>query len=244
MYKQISPLWIKNMKNGKRILIIAAHPDDDILGCGGFIAKYIDLIESIKVVFIAEGSSCRFKISEIGEKVVLDEIDTRNEMGRNALKILGVTEYSFHDLKCGRLDELPIIDINQIIESEINEFKPDTVFTHSESDLNNDHRIVFRSSLMATRPLPNFSVKNIYSYEVLSSSEWNLTDPFKPNYYIQLDEIHIEKKINALEKYYSEVKDYPFPRSITGIRTLAQLRGMQIGVKFAEAFKLIRGCDL
>ena len=120
-----------------KALIIAAHPDDDILGCAGLMSKYRGQVE-FKVVFIAEGSSCRFNKEQIHEEDVLNVIKERNSFGVKALKLLGVENYNFHDLPCGRLDQVAIIDINKIIEKEIQNFKPDTIFTHSLEDTNND----------------------------------------------------------------------------------------------------------
>ena len=115
----------------KKVLIIAAHPDDDVLGCGGLMAKYSKKVD-FRVVFISEGSSCRFLKEEIGTKEVIDTIRQRNNFGVEALKILGVDDVVFYDLPCGRLDQHPILEINKIIEKEIRDFEPDTGFTHSE----------------------------------------------------------------------------------------------------------------
>tara|TARA_B100001250_G_C19798976_1_gene790088 strand:- start:1223 stop:1918 length:696 start_codon:yes stop_codon:yes gene_type:complete len=227
------------MRSSGRILIIAAHPDDDILGCGGFISKYSDSID-FRVIFIAEGSSCRFSYSEIKTQPVQETIKFRNDNGIEALKVLGVSNFNFYNLPCGRLDQISLIEINKIIESEINEFKPDTIFTHSDNDTNNDHRIVFKSTLIATRPGSNYFVKNLYSYEVLSSSEWNFTEAFQPNYFQELSEEDIQKKWEALKKYKTEIKDFPYPRSYEGIKILANYRGMQSNNTYAEAFKMIR----
>ena len=230
------------MINMNRILILSAHPDDDILGCGGILSKLVEEGKAIKVIFLAEGTSCRYNYDDIKKKIVIQEIEKRNNMGIAALEYLGVREHSFYNIPCGRLDAIPIIEINKIIEKEINIFKPDTIFTHSEDDANNDHKIVLKSTIMATRPIPKQYVKNILSYEVLSSSEWHFTSLFQPNYFVKLEEEHIKKKITALEYYETEIKMFPFPRSSKGIKTLAHYRGLQIGVEYSEAFKLIRGC--
>lgn len=224
-----------------KILIIAAHPDDDILGCGGILSKYKNTDKIIRVIFIAEGSSCRYSIQDISSIDVKNEIQLRNGFGIKALNYLGINDYAFYDFPCGRLDSVPIIDINKVIEKEIKKFQPDTLFTHSEYDTNNDHRIVNRSTLMAARPLPTSSVLSIFSYEVLSSSEWNFGGGFfEPNYFIELSEKNIQDKISALNFYKSEIKPYPFPRSKEGIKINCQNRGMQVGVIYAEAFKLLK----
>lgn len=222
-----------------KVLIIAAHPDDDILGCAGLMSKYRGQIE-FKVIFIAEGSSCRFNKQQIEEKDVIKAIKTRNTFAIKALKTLGVQNHSFYNLPCGRLDQVAIIDINKIIENEIQDFKPDTIFTHSNEDTNNDHIIIHRATQMATRPGSDIFVKKVYAYEVLSSSEWRFTHTFSPNYFESLTKKDVLNKWVALRQYESEIKTFPYPRSEEGVFTLAKYRGMQSSNHYAEAFMLIR----
>ena len=222
-----------------KVLIIAAHPDDDILGCGGLISKYRGQIE-FRVIFIAEGSSCRFSEEEFNGKEVTKIIEERNSFAVRALKLLGVNNYYFYNLPCGRLDQVPIIKINKIIEQETLAFKPDTVFTHSFEDTNNDHVIVHKATQMATRPGAATFVEKLYSYEVLSSSEWRFTHTFSPNHFESLSETDVQNKWQALAEYETELKDFPYPRSEEGIYTLAKYRGLQSSNTYAEAFKLIR----
>lgn len=223
----------------KKVLIIAAHPDDDILGCGGLISKYRNVID-FRVIFIAEGSSCRYDKEDIKDEQTLKVIKERNGFGIKALQLLGVEDFKFFDFPCGRLDQTPIIEINQTIEKEIQDYKPDTVFTHSFEDTNNDHIIVHRATQMATRPGSSTFVEKVYAYEVLSSSEWRFTHTFSPNYFESLSEEDIRSKWLALAEYESEIKKFPYPRSEEGIFTLAKYRGLQSASTYAEAFKLIR----
>lgn len=222
-----------------KVLIIAAHPDDDILGCAGIMSKYRGQVK-FRVAFIAEGSSCRFNKEQINEKEVLNVIKERNSCGIKALKLLGVENYRFYDLPCGRLDQVAIIDINKIIEKEIKNFKPDTIFTHSLEDTNNDHMIVHRATQMATRPGSETFVEKLYSYEILSSSEWRFTHTFSPNYFESLSKKDIHNKWLALREYETEIKEFPYPRSEEGIFSLAKYRGLQSANAYAEAFRLIR----
>ena len=224
------------------ILIIAAHPDDDILGCGGLLAKFGDN-RKIKIIFIADGSSCRFDRDQVDSEEVNIKISERNSYCLNALSVFGITNIKFYNLPCGRLNTIPIIDINKIIENEINECNPEVVFTHSEYDNNNDHRIIYRSTMMATRPGVFDSLKSVISYEVASSTEWAFSDTFQPNLFEVLSQKHIDKKWQALLEYKSEILPYPHPRSYEGLTTLARYRGMQAGVKFAEAYHLIRSMN-
>lgn len=227
--------------NFKRILIIAAHPDDDILGVGGFISKYNDQL-SIRVIFIAEGTSCRYSSKQIESEIcsIEDEIEFRNNCAKKALAQLNVENYHFYNLRCGRLDQTPLLDLNKIIEEEISNYKPDTIFTHSDCDLNLDHQKVSLATTIATRPKNNSTVSNILFYEILSSSEWKFTDAFLPNYFVKLSEDDVERKWKALSCYESEISQFPHPRSEEGIYTLARYRGMQSGTNYAEAFKLLR----
>ena len=222
----------------KRILVIAAHPDDELLGCGGTIAKLLSKGCAFKIIFIGEGSSCRFHDPSCeGAQAAIAK---RNKCAKDALNSLGVSDYEFNDLLCGRLDQTPIIEINKIIERAIRSFAPDTVFTHYHGDSNNDHKIVYKSTIMATRPCGEHIIKRVMCYEVLSSSEWSFSEPFIANYFISLDEHEIEAKWRALSLYEGEMRDYPFPRSWEGVKALAVNRGTQSGNIYAEAFHLVR----
>jgi len=220
-----------------KILIIVAHPDDDILGCGGLLSKYSGEKE-FRVVFIAEGSSCRFSDLDKTE-TVRKTIKQRNAYAIKALTSLGVSDYKFYDLPCGQLDTFPIIKINKIIENELKHFQPDTLFTHYEFDTNNDHRIVNRSVMMASRPGIFSSLKKVAVFEILSSSEWSFVNVFSPNYFIELTEQDVQKKWHAFSCFETEIRHFPHPRSHEGVTTLAKYRGMQAGFKFAESYRVI-----
>ena len=225
----------------KKLLVIAAHPDDELLGCGGSISRYLDNGVLVKILFIGEGSTCRYDDPFCKEAVAA--IKKRNLCALEALKIIGVNDFDFFTLPCGRFDQTPIIKINKIIESVIKKFRPDTVFTHSEGDSNNDHRIVHRATIMATRPCVEHVVNRLFCYEILSSSEWSYTSAFLPNYFVSLTKKQLLAKWTALECYKTEIGDYPFPRSWLGVKNLAMNRGMQAGIEFAEAFQLVREFD-
>lgn len=222
----------------KRVLVIAAHPDDEVLGCGATISKYSRQGVQFMVLFIAEGSSCRYDNFACVDSITA--IAARTQQAVNALDLLGVVDYAFNDFPCGRLDQVPIIEINKTIEHAIRKFDPDTVLTHSVLDANNDHRIVCRATIMATRPGAQTRVMRLLSYEVLSSSEWAFGEAFSPNSFEQIEERDLALKWRSLKAYETEVRAYPFPRSEHGLRALAMSRGMQAGVPLAEAFYLIR----
>ena len=227
--------------NAEKVLVIAAHPDDELLGCGGTISKYIGLGAAIKILFLGEGSSCRYDDPTC--EASRSAIEFRNSCAIKSLREIGVLDFEFYNLPCGRFDQTPIIIINKIIEAIIEEFRPDTIFTHSEFDSNNDHKITHRSTIMATRPCGSHIVKRLFAYEVLSSSEWSFITPFTPNYFVSLTKAQLEAKWAALKHYDGEMRAYPFPRSWSGVKSLAMNRGIQSGVEFAEAFYLVRGFD-
>lgn len=222
-----------------KILFIGAHPDDVELGCGGTIYKYSKLGASIKVLVLAEGSSSRFS-EDTDFSIVEQEINKRQHSCKVSLQNLGVNEVEFHNLPCGRLDSVSILDINKIIENTISNFQPDTVFTHSDKDTNLDHRIVFSSTKIATRPSAFPFIRRVCSYEVLSSTECAFNSTFQPNMFISLDKEDVDSKIRSLQQYETEMRDFPHPRSIEGVRVLANYRGMQVFKRCAEAFEVLR----
>jgi len=222
----------------KKILVVAAHPDDDVLGCGGTISK-LKKKHLIKVLFLAEGTSCRFE-NLFKKKQIQKEINVREKQAKKALKSLGVNLYKFFNLPCGRLDTIPIIEINKKIESEINTFRPNIIFTHSENDCNSDHKIIFKSVMMASRPNSKNTIEELYSFEVLSSTEWNFSNNFNPNYFQILNKKNVQDKWKAFRHFKSEIHKFPLPRTKSGIFNLAKVRGSQAGFEYAEAFKLIR----
>lgn len=224
-----------------RILIIAAHPDDEVLGCGATALKLMRSGAEVMVLFIGEGSTCRFE--DIESRNALRAISERNEAAVRALLLLGIKKYRFVNFPCGRFDQIPIIEINKVIESVVQDFKPNILFTHSDLDSNNDHRICHRATIMATRPCGAHIVNQVFAYEVLSSSEWCYSETFKPNYFVPTTLADLEKKWEALQCYGSEMRVYPFPRSYDGMMAQARQRGMQCGRDFAEAFNLVRGFD-
>tara|TARA_B100000700_G_C15058606_1_gene864292 strand:- start:280 stop:966 length:687 start_codon:yes stop_codon:yes gene_type:complete len=222
------------------VMFIGAHPDDVELGCGGTIYKYSQMGYEILVLIIAEGSSARYDDLEQNKDLINKQITERKESCKKSLTNLGVKKFKFFDLPCGRLDTVPLLDINKIIEKQLNIFKPNTIFTHSSVDTNKDHRIIFESTKIATRPFAYPSISRIYSYEVLSSTECSYTDVFKPNHFVSLNKQQINKKVESLNFYKSEMRDYPNPRSPEGIETLAKFRGMQIGKHYAESFEVLK----
>lgn len=223
-----------------RVLVVAAHPDDEVLGCGGTIHRVLEEGGHVRVLILGEGSSCRFPTGEIGSPEVAAAIAQRRGFAEHALAVLGVKDAVIGDLPCGRFDMVPIIEIGKRIEAQIADYRPDTVLTHFGRDANSDHRHVFDAVLAATRPLPGTPVRTVMSFEIPSSTEWRFVDVFQPGCFVDID-ADLDAKVAAFECYAeTEGRDFPFPRCEEGLRTLARYRGMQVGLRHAEAFQIVR----
>lgn len=227
-----------NLKNS-RILVVAAHPDDDVLGCGGTIARAISLKSKIRILFLGEGVSARFGIGNENKKKSLDARKKRNLECKNSLKILDVNDYIFEERFCTQFDTYPLLNIVKSIENQINIFKPKLIFTHNPSEVNIDHRITYNAVEVATRPKNNSFIKEVYSFEIVCSGNWKFNKKFIPTTYVDISKF-IEKKLKSWAEYKNETKNFPFPRSREGLKVLAKYRGMQSYLQYAEAFKLER----
>ncbi|MFE3893003.1 PIG-L deacetylase family protein [Priestia sp. YIM B13446] len=210
------------------ILVIGAHPDDELLGTAGTLKKLVD--EGYKVISV---------ITALGRK---EEAHHIQQFGRLANKEIGIDEVIFLKHVNLELEMIPLHELTKEIEQLIQKYKPVKIFTHHYGDLNKDHQITFQAVLTAARPLPNTSPIELITFETVSSSEWNASTPdktFKPNYFVDVT-AHMECKLNALRHYDIEMRDFPHPRSYEGIEYLGRLRGMSVGVPYAEAFEIIR----
>jgi len=213
-----------------RILVIAPHPDDEVLGCGGTIAKCVGRGDTVFLCVITKVYPPDWSEKYIKNKKI--EIN-------KATRILGIKHIYFLDFLSVMLDTLPQKDINNALQKIVSEINPDIVFIPWKGDLNRDHRIVFESALVATRPL-NTGIKKILAYETLSETEWGRSlEAFQPNIYEDITP-YISIKLDAIQSYESELKEYPHPRSIEAIDILAKKRGSEVSLKYAEAFMLIR----
>jgi len=221
----------------KKILVISAHPDDDALGCGGTIAKFSKENASIFAVYFTDGVSARLNNKNL-KKDILD----RKKHSVKAAKILGINKCIFFSYPDNKLDKIPLLEITQKIEKIIKEIKPEIIITHSEHELNIDHQIINRAVITATRPKPKSIIKKILLFETLSSSEWKFSNKknfFNPNYFVDISKT-INRKISALRCYKKEMMKWPHPRSVKGVRNLAMYRGQSVGLKYVEAFYLLR----
>tara|TARA_B110000014_G_C20092908_1_gene572424 strand:+ start:513 stop:1229 length:717 start_codon:yes stop_codon:yes gene_type:complete len=233
-----------------RILVLSAHPDDEILGVGGTIKKNIDQNNEIKIAIMATGifsrrnsnfkNSFEYDSDTKAQKIMKKELKTLRSNALKASKVLGVSDIDFYDFPDNEMDKVSNLEVTKSIEKIIHNFKPEVVFTHSNTDLNLDHRIIHNATLTATRPTPNSSVKEVISYEVPSSTEWNFSTPtFSPNLFIDISK-ELKFKLKAMSQYKTELRKFPHPRSLEGIETIAKRWGTVCGSKSAEAFSVVR----
>lgn len=220
-----------------KILIAAAHPDDEILGCGGTAARLVKEGSEVYTLILGEGITSRDNIRQREKREA--EITQLKKQIHQATAVIGVKEVFIYDFPDNRFDSVPLLDIVKVIENIKSKIKPDIVFTHYEQDLNIDHRLTYQAILTAVRPTAGETVKEIYSFEVLSSTEWNYPLRFSPDVFFDISGT-IDIKLAAMEKYQWELREYPHPRSLKGIRLSAEHWGMKTGLKYAEAFKLVR----
>jgi len=221
-----------------RVLVAAAHPDDEVLGCGGTIAKLVDEGKFVHVAFFSDGVTSRFGKESFNQ----DDLDGRRVASQKACKILGVNSVSFADFPDNCMDTIPLLDITKSVEALLLKFQPKMVLTHHASDVNIDHRCLHEAVVTACRPQHNSSVKTLLTFEVPSSTEWQLPGSapiFAPNWFVDISKT-LDRKLKALEAYSAEVRPWPHPRSIKGVEHLAHWRGAIVGVDAAQAFVLGR----
>ena len=221
----------------KKILIVAAHPDDEVLGCFGTVARLIKEGYEAYTLILGEGKTSRDEYRIIENKK--DEIEILNTEIQNANDVIGIKKVFVESFADNRFDSVDLLDIIKVISKVKDEVKPDIIFTHYEHDLNIDHQITYKAVVTATRPMSEECVKEIYSFEVLSSTEWNYPLSFSPDVFFDISDT-IELKLKSMEKYTSELCQYPHPRSLEGIELNAKYQGMRVGKKHVEAFKSVR----
>ncbi|GGI82121.1 PIG-L deacetylase family protein [Legionella impletisoli] len=220
----------------KKVLICAAHPDDEVLGCGGTIAKFSDEGADVHILFLADGVSSR---DPKESNKLINSSEARRQSAYIAADILGVKSLMFGDFPDNRMDSIGLLEIVKFIENKINEFQPQILLTHYSSDLNIDHRIVNQAVITACRPQPDFFVETLLFFEVCSSTEWQIPTTFSPNWFVDIAK-YLELRSKALEAYSAELRAWPHSRSLKAINHLANWRGASIGVEAAEAFMLGR----
>ncbi len=222
-----------------RILVVAAHPDDEVLGCGGTAARLASEGHDVFFAIMGEGITSRVADRSDADAKQLDQL--RQQAFAAGAKI-GVKDVILHQLPDNRLDTVPLLEVVKLVEGLVDRIKPKTVYTHHPGDLNVDHGVIYRAVLTATRPMLGQSVREIYSFEVPSSTEWafqRIEPSFRPNVFVDIGET-IEAKVTAMECYESEARKFPHPRSPEALRAIAKRWGATVGCSAAEAFELVR----
>ncbi len=217
----------------KSVLVVAAHSDDEAIGCSGTIAKHVASGDQVHLLFMTDGVSSRTTIGSESIK--------RKSSAEMSAHILGVTSSQHLNFPDNKMDMVPLLDITKEVEGAIERISPEIIYTHHIGDLNIDHQITHKAVITACRPQPDFCVKEIYAFEVLSSTEWQTPSvmTFIPNVFVSITEV-IDIKKKVLNSYTEEMRSPPHSRSIDNILRLNAFRGSSIGVAYAEAYSLVR----
>tara|TARA_B100000029_G_scaffold515196_1_gene621059 strand:- start:4100 stop:4807 length:708 start_codon:yes stop_codon:yes gene_type:complete len=234
-----------------KILIVAAHPDDEVMGMGGTIKKLSKSGHDIKILFLSTGILARRPFSnDSSNKTIttkfLNDMDTHvkdlQRDAKNAAKILGIDKIEFFDFPDNEMDTVSNLHVTKTIENSIDEYKPSIVYSTPQYDVNVDHTALFQATLTATRPKKNYHVKKVISFEVISSTEWFFPAQFSPNIFVDITK-ELQSKIKALKAYKNEIRKFPHPRSIISIEANARRWGSLSGFNYAEAFSLVRSLE-
>jgi len=212
----------------RRVLAIAAHPDDEVLGCGGTLALHVDAGDRVTTLIACEGESLRYGAGGVNQASHIQE----------AGKVLGVHEVRVLGFPDQKLDTLSLVDVILPLEKVIDQTRPDVVYCQYGGDLNRDHYILFQAALVATRPIVE-CIQAVYAFETASSTEWAYPRTFVPDTWVDISAT-LERKIRAMACYTSEVRDSPHPRSLESLRHRAAYWGNQTGVRAAEVFMTVR----
>jgi LmbE family N-acetylglucosaminyl deacetylase len=221
------------------VLVVAAHPDDEILGVGGTIRRIANKKCNINCIILGEGLTSRGNAR--GETSESELLELKKSTLR-AAEIIGYSNVEFLGLPDNRFDSIDLLNIIKNVTSLVDKYMPDTIFTHHYGDLNIDHRITYNAVVTACRPVGEYTTKNIICFETPSSTEWNFKSSegiFKPNLFIDITQT-IKYKLNAMHCYSTEIKDYPHPRSDKALDVIAARWGTVIGKNYAEAFEIVR----
>lgn len=232
---------LESLRN-KRIMVVVAHPDDELLGLGASMHRLIHEYNcTIRAIILGEGITSRAEVRDTS--LWTDELSTHRQNIFEAQKEIGYESIGIYNFPDNRFDEVALLDLIKVIEKEKQLFAPEVIFTHHGGDTNIDHRRTFEAVITATRPTEEEIVKTIITFETPSSTEWqasNYPNPFLPNFFIEISRINLEAKLRGMESYKYEKRTYPHPRSPEALTIQAQRWGIAIGKHYAEAFMLIR----
>jgi LmbE family N-acetylglucosaminyl deacetylase len=226
----------------KKIMIVVAHPDDELLGLGGTMNKLINEYSvQTHLIILGEGITSRSDSRDVS--LWENELQIHKSNIKKAQATIGYHSLSVHDFPDNRFDAVNLLDIIKVVEAEKKAFNPDVIFTHHGGDLNIDHQKTFEAVVTSCRPMESENVKTIITFETPSGTEWRASsDPrhFIPNLYFKISEQNLAAKIKGMESYEFESRAYPHPRSPEALKITAQKNGINVGVPLAEAFCLIR----
>ena len=222
------------------VLIVAAHPDDEVLGCGGAIARHAAVGDQVQVLIVAEGATSRQDQRDRLQAV--DQLSALSRAAQEAGSILGAAGVELLDLPDNRLDSVDRLDLTKLVELRIERHQPQVVYVHHAGDVNVDHRRLHEAVVTACRPTPGHPVRRLLSFEVASSTEWQppgSAAAFNANWFVDISDQWHQKR-EALRAYASEMRPWPHARSLEAVEHLARWRGAQVGVEAAEAFCMLR----
>jgi LmbE family N-acetylglucosaminyl deacetylase len=222
-----------------KVLVVAAHPDDEVLGCGGTMARLAREGHTVDIAIMAEGITSRHSHRDDADAAQLSRLHQHAHAAAAKVGAKGVRLFKLPD---NRLDTVPLLDIVKLVEDLVQELQPEVIYTHHPGDLNIDHGVVHRAVLTATRPLPGQSVREIYAFEVPSSTEWafqRLEPVFRANVFVDVTAT-LEAKLAGFACYQGETRPFPHPRSPEALRANAVRWGSVVGCEAAEAFELVR----
>lgn len=228
----------------RNVVVVAAHPDDEVIGCGGTIARLAAAGASVRVLLLADGIESRHPSGTLtaGHAAAHAELDARRAAARASVKALGATAIEFGEFPDNRMDTVSLLDVVQTIERVLHQHRPDTVLTHHAGDVNVDHQRVHDAVIAACRPQPGHFVRTLLFFEVASSTEWQppgSAPAFAPNCFVDIAAF-LETRRRALEAYHAEMRPWPHPRSYEALDHLARWRGATVGFEAAEAFMVGR----
>lgn len=226
--------------NAKVALAVAAHPDDEVLGCGGTLAKLRSAGWQTHVLLLGEGITARDEARTVEAR--RSELDELNAAVSKAHQILDTTSVTRATLPDNRLDGIELLEVVKLVERAVRKLQPTRIYTHHYGDVNVDHRVVHEAVQAAARPQPGSATKELFFFEVPSSTEWRSSANslgFAPAAFTDISQ-HLEAKQLALDCYSAEMRAWPHPRSREGVAALAAWRGATVGVAAAEAFEVGR----
>lgn len=221
------------------ILVVAAHPDDELLGCGGTAARLSREGHSVYMSILGEGITSRHKARAEAEGSALESLRAASQ---RVADLIGAKDLSMHGLPDNRFDSVALLEVIKIVEELVARWRPEAVYTHHAGDLNVDHRVLSQAVLTATRPMEGHPVRDVYMFEIASSTEWafqQLAPGFRPNVFVDISAT-LATKLEGMRQYESEIRTFPHPRSSEALTAIARRWGSVAGCKAAEAFELVR----